>query len=574
MAGANSQVDNGASSSITRRKQSKTKTVTARAGQQLHTPKSTQKPRPTTQRQRDDGVDMYTRGRDNIGETTDDEDDDDETGVSSAEDENGGDDLDMFLSKNIPAMASATRVDEVTKKRTYVTKTNKEWSVDLKPLYKQLELMARKALLITCDKSLMQNCIDFCFAQFTGVESQWIIELAVRRFRVNCNSWKSRYIRSVKLYIQRLEEKESVLKSVDSHSDLQVYFGKRFSVDMFYTVCGWVYSWIDLESSIKEHPEIRVWCAYVFTEICVCVKHHLNWVRAYDEGKEIKKTRWDWEFILSRFDNLYAGANDVWDEYKIKQLNWLHNANKANRITLSKAEKPILQPKDDEFALIPDASFLAALKYVPGSPRRDSRTPSLSATPPSPPPATYRSSKGKAKTSRPTSKQTEYHNGAEKANVPSGRKRRGNREHTEDRQNTNSQQKKRRETLAATQSKTSGLIEGEDSSSRPRASETDESRSQNILDRESHRVNELLNKRIYNSKVAGPTTTATRDEYDEDFEIEGRGEYGNDEFDDNDDDRETHSDDDDNEAQDETMTGRDTSNGSLDTMDGLVGSHG
>ncbi|KAI2623409.1 hypothetical protein GGS21DRAFT_494251 [Xylaria nigripes] len=500
-----SQTETG-SGTASQRKQSRNKTKNNNGSQrQFDTPKSMSRTLSiihTQPEEHDEYEDSHIDYDDEESHSRDGTDNDINTDRSE-EIAGDGCDLDTFLSKNIPAMATAAQVDKVTKKRTYVTKTNKEWTVDLKPLYKQLELMARKALLITCDKSLMQHCIDFCFADFTGVESQWIIDLAITRFRVNCNSWKSRYIQCVKSYIKRLEEKETVLKSVDTHKDLQLYFGERFSVDMFYTVCNWTYSWIDLEASIKEHPEVKVWCAYVFTEICVCVKRHLNWKRAYESGEQITKTQWDWQFILNRFDNLYTGADDTWEAFKIKQFDWLHNANRANRISLVREEKTILKPKDDEYALKPDPSFLAALQYAP----KQTRPPILQ-------------QQTKASNGRQTTRHG-YHKGLrrDESHTVTPRKRRTDHESAESHR-TNSQPKKRRDVSSVTMS---------------RNVDTDNLRSHELMAREMDRVNTMLKKRNYTSQSHGQPTTDERDDYDDDEHYENV-ENGADGFHDNNDD--------------------------------------
>ncbi|KAI1819719.1 hypothetical protein F4861DRAFT_543647 [Xylaria intraflava] len=531
------------------KRKSKPKRQPANDKQQLRTPKSTLKSRMSAltfdNQQRDDEDEESSQSSD---DDTEEDEDDDDMGAGG-----DGGNLETFLTKNIPSMASATRVDAVTKKRTYVTKTNKEWTVDLKPLYKQLELMARKALLITCDKSLMQHCIDFCFSSFTGIESQWILDLAARRFRVNCNSWKSRYLRCVKSYIQKLDEKESVLRSCDSNHDLQVYFSERFTVDMFYTVCSWASGWIDLESSIRIHPEVKVWCAYIFTEICVCIKHHLNWQRAYNSGKEIKKTQWDWPFVLNRFDNLYAGADTAWSNYKIKQLNWLHNASKANKITLRKEDRPVLQPKDDEYALKPDSKFLAALQYAPRSP-----------TPPSQEQiknprnnARKRGRRNERDDDKPNATQNQKRRKTTSAREPTDKSQVGgisNGEENES-QSQDVRSRSRDSTIRASNSnvtsQNSQNLSNRDNGSRSQATNIKGGNPhvQDILGKENQRVTNMLKKRNYNTHSNGHGPTDEQDEYDNDelYDSDKRlnDNYDDDDIDDDDDDGHLHTDSDD-----------------------------
>ncbi|KAK1827991.1 hypothetical protein QBC39DRAFT_385428 [Podospora conica] len=177
------------------------------------------------------------------------------TGAESA------DSFDSFWDKAYHPLGTSRVAVMKGRKRTHVTRTNEAWRDSLRGIFTDMVVHARKAMLVTLDKRHEDEYIKFLFKDFANDDtSRRIIAPAHKRYQWNMNTWKSRTMSKLKVYVTKCLDEHDYLSKTTEDKVIINFFWTAWTWPIFEENFGWTKGWLDLRGSNQEKSNVEVWC--------------------------------------------------------------------------------------------------------------------------------------------------------------------------------------------------------------------------------------------------------------------------------------------------------------------------
>ncbi|KAF1938512.1 hypothetical protein EJ02DRAFT_437088 [Clathrospora elynae] len=209
------------------------------------------------------------------------------------------------------------------------------------PRFRLMINLLRIAFLISLKPETCIHLARYVFRDFYNEpQHAWVVNVAVTKIRNNCSQWKSRGIKSMRLYVKKALQRDpdqGLAKCVQPDL-LRPMFGERFSVEDFNTVFTFVAPAVDWSetSNLKEsgHKEAKgVWWAR--TIFCILAAH-TKMILDVEAGTQPYSAQLTHNGIKELFNQI--GDNDVLQKHRpeVKDFSvkedylYRHNRNQAN----------------------------------------------------------------------------------------------------------------------------------------------------------------------------------------------------------------------------------------------------